>query len=167
VAGPAAPGGGRGGAAPDHHRGSTLNEEALIGAKLADLACIDYPLDRQTVLVVDGGSQDRTCEIVQREIAHNGRLRLLRIEGAAGQADQVGRALEGLAHPIVVVTDADARLDRGCVRELVRERMQDADLAVAGALVRPRTTLIEERLYWWGLNGLSRQPLKSASWSSA
>jgi cellulose synthase/poly-beta-1,6-N-acetylglucosamine synthase-like glycosyltransferase len=148
----------------------TLNEESLIGAKLADLARIDYPLDRQTVWVVDGGSVDRTCALVEREMASHPQLWLLRLAGSTGQADQVGRALERLPHEIVVVTDADARLEPSCVQELVRELMRDPDLAVAGALVRPHTTLVEERLYWsaltrlWWLEG---EALSSAMVSGA
>lgn len=132
----------------------TLNEEPLIAGKLADLALTDYPPDRRTVVVVDGGSTDRTCALVEATDRPAGTLRLLRLEGSAGQADQVARALAGLTHEIVVVTDADARLDPACIRELVRELLLDPRLAVAGALVRPHTTLLEERLYWWVLNHL-------------
>jgi cellulose synthase/poly-beta-1,6-N-acetylglucosamine synthase-like glycosyltransferase len=132
----------------------TLNEESLIAGKLADLAAIDYPFDRQTVLVVDGGSRDRTCEIVEGEMSANPRVRLLRLGCSAGQADQVAQALQRLAHEIVVITDADARLEASCVRELVAELTVDPELAVAGALIRPHTGLVEERLYWWALNHL-------------
>jgi cellulose synthase/poly-beta-1,6-N-acetylglucosamine synthase-like glycosyltransferase len=148
----------------------TLNEESLIAAKLADLAGIDYPLDRQTVLVVDGGSQDLTCDVVEREMAGKPHLQLLRLPGSAGQADQVSRALQRLPHEIVVVTDADARLEPACVRELVRELTRDPELAVAGAVVRPGTALIEERLYWWALNHiwwLEGEVLSSAMVSGA
>jgi cellulose synthase/poly-beta-1,6-N-acetylglucosamine synthase-like glycosyltransferase len=132
----------------------TLNEEPLIAAKLADLAGTDYPPERRTVLVVDGGSSDRTCALVEEEMERTAGLRLLRLERSAGQAEQVCLALEHLHHEIVVVTDADARLEPGCVRALVDELRDDPGLAVAGAVVRPHTALLEERLYWRALNHL-------------
>ena len=132
----------------------TLNEEPLIAAKLADLARTDYPRERRTILVVDGGSSDRTCALVEREMERTAGLRLLRVERSTGQADQVCRALDHLPHEIVVVTDADALLEPGCVRALVEELRNDPGLAVAGALVRPHTALLEERLYWRALNHL-------------
>ena len=127
----------------------TLNEEALIEAKLRDLARSDYPADRLTVVVVDGGSTDGTCALAERMGAT-----VLRVPCSRGQADQVCQALDVLAHEVVVLTDADARLDRSCLRELVGALARDPRLAVAGALVRPDTTLLEERLYWWAVTHL-------------
>lgn len=132
----------------------TLNEERLIAAKLDDLARTDYPRERLTVLVVDGGSTDATCAVVEEAMARTSGLRLMRLASPRGQADQVCRALEALPHEVVVVTDADARLDPACLRELVQELARDPQLAVAGALVRPETALVEERLYWWALTRL-------------
>ncbi len=132
----------------------TLNEERLIAAKLADLARTDYPVEHRTILVVDGGSSDRTCALVEEEMERTAGLRLLRLERTSGQADQVCRAQDQLPHEIAVVTDADALLEPGCVRALVEELRSDAGLAVAGALVRPHTALLEERLYWRALNQL-------------
>ena len=137
----------------------TLNEEQLIAGKHADLALTDYPAGWWTAVVVDGGSTDRTCDLVEREMRAGGAVRLLRLPRSAGQADQVCQALASLPHDIVVVTDADARLEPGCIQQLVRELLLDPGLAVAGALVRPHTALLEERLYWrvlthrWWLEG--------------
>lgn len=132
----------------------TLNEEPLIDGKLADLAHTDYPADLQTVVVVDGGSRDRTCERVERQIARTPALSLLRLERSVSQADQVAQALKTLSDKIVVITDADARLDPSCIRELVRALVADPHLAIAGAMVRPHTDLLEESLYWRALNQL-------------
>ncbi len=46
----------------------TLNEEDLILPKLKDLKNSDYPETRMSVLVVDGGSSDKTTELVKQEI---------------------------------------------------------------------------------------------------
>jgi cellulose synthase/poly-beta-1,6-N-acetylglucosamine synthase-like glycosyltransferase len=81
-------------------------------------------------------------------------LHLLRLDGVRNQAEQVRHALASLKEEFVVVTDADAVLDPGCLRALVTELIADPELAIAGAVVRPRTRLMEERLYGWMRNHL-------------
>src|SRR6185369_17380312 len=41
------------------------DEETFIAAKLDDVSRADYPADRLTTVVVDGGSTDRTVAIVE------------------------------------------------------------------------------------------------------
>jgi cellulose synthase/poly-beta-1,6-N-acetylglucosamine synthase-like glycosyltransferase len=130
----------------------TLNEADHIDARLADLARSDYPADRLEVLVVDGGSTDGTPERVQAAIAAGARVRLARVTGGAGQPAQVAHGLAAAAHDIVVVTDADARLEPACIRRLVEVLVRDPSTAVVGAAVRPASPLLEERVHWWFLN---------------
>jgi cellulose synthase/poly-beta-1,6-N-acetylglucosamine synthase-like glycosyltransferase len=67
---------------------------------------------------------------------------------------QVNYAMERLANELVVVTDADARLDPSCVRELVTALASDPQTGIIGASVRVATALPEEQLHWWGINAL-------------
>jgi glycosyltransferase involved in cell wall biosynthesis len=46
-----------------------FNEEGLILAKLEDLKLCDYPADRRTIFVLDGGSRDQAAVLVEREIS--------------------------------------------------------------------------------------------------
>jgi cellulose synthase/poly-beta-1,6-N-acetylglucosamine synthase-like glycosyltransferase len=115
----------------------TLNEEALIAAKLEDLARTDYPTERLTFVVVDGGSTDRTCAIVESAIERGQPVRLMRVPPPTAQADQVCRALATLPHDLVVLTDADTRLEPGCIRALVTELVRDPQLAVVGPRCGP------------------------------
>jgi cellulose synthase/poly-beta-1,6-N-acetylglucosamine synthase-like glycosyltransferase len=132
----------------------TLNEERLILTKLRDLRRSEYPRERMTVVVVDGGSTDRTAALVAEEIARGEPIRLLRMEGARGKTEQINHALRQVAHDIVVATDVDAVLDPACIGELVTQLQHDRETAVVGATVRPATRLLEERIHWWFLNQL-------------
>jgi cellulose synthase/poly-beta-1,6-N-acetylglucosamine synthase-like glycosyltransferase len=132
----------------------TLNEESFILPKLRDLQRTDYPRDRTTVIVVDGGSADRTTALVQQEIDTGAAIHLLRLDGARGKTDQINHALALLRQDFVVVTDADAALDSACIRELVGVLLHDPATAVVGATVRPASALLEERMHWWFLNYL-------------
>jgi cellulose synthase/poly-beta-1,6-N-acetylglucosamine synthase-like glycosyltransferase len=130
------------------------NEEGLIAAKLADLRRTDYPRQRLTTVVVDGGSTDRTAALVEAERAGGAAIELLRVPTARGKADQLNAAFASLRHELIVVTDVDAALDPACIRTLVDMLLDDPSTAVVGARIRPATRLLEERLHWWLLNSL-------------
>jgi cellulose synthase/poly-beta-1,6-N-acetylglucosamine synthase-like glycosyltransferase len=130
------------------------NEEPYIAAKLADLRRTDYPAERMFTVIVDGGSTDGTVALIEAEQARGAPLELVRVEGAIGKADQLNAVLKALPQEIIVVTDADARLDPGCIRELVETLRADPATGVLGARVYPATRLLEERIHWWLLNSL-------------
>ena len=130
------------------------NEEGLILSKLSNLKQSDYPRERMSIMVVDGGSTDRTVELVRQAMAEGEEIQLVCLEAARSKAEQVSRALNLLKQEIVVVTDADALLERSCLKKLV-VRLKDAPgAAIVGATVEPQTPLLEERLHWLLLNTL-------------
>ncbi len=130
----------------------TLKEEDLIASKLADLRRTDYPRDRMTVVVVDGGSVDRTTKLVQQEIERGEKIKLLCLNGARGKAYQINHALGSLAQEVVVVTDVDTLLEPSCIRELVGALVNDPKTSVVGASIQPDSGLAEERFHWRVLN---------------
>lgn len=132
----------------------TLNEEELILKKLEDLWRTDYPHELITVVVVDGGSVDRTTEVIRDSISRGEPIQLLCVNGSQGRTDQILHAFGRLTHEVVVVTDADSVLDPSCIRELVSVLEQDPQTAIIGAMVRPVSALLEERIHWWILNFL-------------
>ncbi len=103
----------------------TLNEENLILSKLADLRRTDYPHDQIKVVVVDGGSVDRTKELIRQEIERGENIQLESPDGALGQAHDLKYAIEHLTQEIVVVTDADSVLEPSCIRKVVTMLMQN------------------------------------------
>jgi succinoglycan biosynthesis protein ExoA len=55
----------------------SYNEENYIEECLNSLLRQDYPADRVEILVADGGSRDRTREIIERVALANPRVRML------------------------------------------------------------------------------------------
>jgi cellulose synthase/poly-beta-1,6-N-acetylglucosamine synthase-like glycosyltransferase len=126
------------------------NEEAVIGEKLRNCLELDYPREELEVLVVSDGSTDATEEIA----ASFGRrgVRLLRLPrgGKAAALDAAAGAARG---EILVLTDANATLDRDALRHLVAPF---ADSEVGGVCGRKLyrqapgadATAAGEGLYW-------------------
>jgi GT2 family glycosyltransferase len=134
----------------------TLDEAALVDARLDDLARTDYPAGRLRVLVVDGGSRDGTAGRVRTRAGRDGALRLLELPDSRSKSEQIGEALAASAEELVVVTDADVALPPDTVRRLVEALCADPRLAAAGAWVLPQTSLAEERAHWALVNRLWR-----------
>jgi hypothetical protein len=130
----------------------TLDEETFVAAKLDDLRGTLYPPERLRVLVVDGGSSDRTVERVRAAAGHGVELRV--VEEARCKADQLASAFATLGEEIVVVSDADTTLDPLCIRRLVATLCADPGTALVGAWVEPGTECLEERIHWQLVNAL-------------
>lgn len=130
------------------------NEERFIAAKLLDLRRTDYPRGLVRTLVVDGGSTDRTVELVEAERARGGAVELMRVPGARGKAEQLNAAFATLQGEIVVVTDVDAALEPSCVRRLVQALRAEPNNAIVGARIAPASDLLEERMHWWLVNSV-------------
>jgi cellulose synthase/poly-beta-1,6-N-acetylglucosamine synthase-like glycosyltransferase len=132
----------------------TLNEERLILDRLANLDTLDYPPDLISVWVVDGGSCDDTPDLVRRRMANDARIHLLEVPGCRSKLDQLRRVLVEVEEELVVVSDADAAVEPGCVRELIDALESDPGTGLVGAWIRPQTMLPEERLHWRLLSAL-------------
>lgn len=130
----------------------TLNEESTIVQKIKDMEQCDYPKERMTLVIVDGGSTDRTLEFIAQEISGIKRSQLVCLKKSRGKVDQVNYILKNPEKKIVVFTDADSRLAPSCIRELVHALIHDPQTALVGAAVRPLSKILEERIHWMLLN---------------
>lgn len=130
------------------------NEATYIAAKLADLRRSDYPADRMTVVVVEGGSTDDTAALTVAAVDGGAAVELLRAPTARGKSEQLNVAFARVREDILVVTDADSSLEPSCLRRLVEMLAADPNTAIVGARIRPATRLLEERIHWWLLNRL-------------
>lgn len=94
------------------------NEEKDIAWKVAETLAWDYPSHLLEVLVASDASEDATDRIVAS--FHDPRVRLLRMERRGGKNRALNRLFD-LAHgEVLFFTDANAHIDSGALRLMVR-----------------------------------------------
>ena len=130
------------------------NEEAWIAEKVRNTLALDYPPEKLEVVVVADGSTDRTVEAAQS------------VPGAAvlfeperrGKVAAMHRALGAVATPLVVFTDANARLAPDALRHLVAPFAAPEVGAVAGEkrVCTSASGTAGEGLYWRYESALKR-----------
>lgn len=94
------------------------NEEKDIGWKAEETLAWDYPAERLEVLIASDASEDRTDEILST--IRDPRLTVVRMEQRGGKNRALNRLAERAKGEILFFTDANAHVDRHCIRRMVR-----------------------------------------------
>jgi cellulose synthase/poly-beta-1,6-N-acetylglucosamine synthase-like glycosyltransferase len=127
------------------------NEEDHIGAKIANLAAVDYPRDRLHIVVALDGSRDRTQERAQAAIAEHGAgldLRLAVFPRNRGKVAVLNQCIgEAATTELVALTDASALMGPRALRRAAAQFVDPA-VGVVFATYRLRDAGSEgERVY--------------------
>ncbi len=127
------------------------NEAASIGARLANLAALDYPPERVDVVVASDGSDDATVAIASAAAVADARVTVLDL-GRVGKAGALDAAVARTTGEIVVFTDANTAFARDALRAIVRPFADPTVGGVAGNQVYLRGGVtpdaVGERGYW-------------------
>ena len=113
----------------------TLDEEAYIGDVLAAFAAQTYPAERMDLIVADGGSHDRTREIVEAFARSAPNVRLID-NPDTHQSAGLNRAAAVSTADVLVRWDAHARYPTDYVEAAVRV-LQEPDVDVVGGYWEP------------------------------
>lgn len=117
----------------------TLNEEYFIERCLDSVRQQSFPFEEMDLMVVDGGSTDRTCEIVREYSLKHPNVRLLhnpqKIQSAAFN---IGYAQSST--PILIRLDAHALYDKEYIDRCVKIINTNGEVANVGGvcLIRPQ-----------------------------
>ena len=99
----------------------TLNEEKFIARCLDSVICQSYPFEDMDVMVIDGGSKDRTIEIVQEYQKKYSNIRVLNNPGWI-QSIAFNIGIQSSTAPYIVRLDAHALYKpyyiEGCIKGL-------------------------------------------------
>jgi len=108
-------------------------EEEHIEQVVRKAAAQRYPAENIEIFVVDGGSHDKTCEIVQALAANDSRIKLLH-NPARLQAAAMNLAITRSRGEVIVRMDAHADYDEGYVAAAVSALRRTGALNVGGAV---------------------------------
>lgn len=111
------------------------NEAATIDALLGSLTA--QTLAPTEIVITDGGSTDRTTEIIRAWIADGAPIRLLECPGANIAAGR-NRAIKAASAEIIACTDAGVRLDPRWLERIVAPLEADADVSMGFFVADPR-----------------------------
>ncbi len=127
------------------------NEEAFIARKIANLAALDYPRDRLSLIIVLDGCTDRTYE---RALAALDALddapgvHLLRYRDNRGKVAALNAGVAATRAEIVALTDVSAELPRDALHRTAA-RFADAQVGVVcGTYAMAAPGSEGERAYW-------------------
>lgn len=109
------------------------NEETVINMTVRGLLASTIA-DRLEILVIDDGSTDRTCAVVEEEFAGDRRVRVLR-KPNGGKAAALNFALRQIDTEIVVAIDGDTVIERDTIERLVAPFADPSVGAAAGKVV--------------------------------
>lgn len=108
---------------------AAYNEEDVIAAKLESILASDYPEEALEVLVASDGSTDATEEVAGRYADRGVRVLSLPRRGKAHALEAAARRASG---EVLVLTDANSRLEPGALRALARNFADPEVGGVAG-----------------------------------
>lgn len=130
------------------------NEAARIGARLDNLAALDYPADRLSIVIASDGSDDETVAIAcgRAAMTPDRAIRILELD-RVGKADALNAAVATVTADIVVFSDANTAFAPDAIRRIAAPFADPRVGGVAGNQVYlPRGSAIEdshgERRYW-------------------
>jgi glycosyltransferase involved in cell wall biosynthesis len=125
------------------------NEAVSIGARLANLASLEYPADFVDIVVASDGSEDETVAIARASA--DARVTVLDLP-RVGKADALNAAVAATRGDVVVFTDANTRFAPDALRALVRPLADPTVGGVAGNQVYidpdDPAGAAGERTYW-------------------
>ena len=95
------------------------NVGSVIDYKIENTLDIDYPKDKFEIIAVESGSTDDTYSKLLKH-AEQQKLKLIRQPKRLGKPSAINKGLEECRGEIIVLTDADAKLEKSAIRELVK-----------------------------------------------
>lgn len=111
----------------------THNEEKVIESTIESLKELEYPSEKE-IIVVNDGSNDHT-ENILKQYQEESEVSVLTIKNRNGKAKAIAKGVEEATHDIIVIFDADSQPRKNCLLELCKWFSFNEVGAVCGRIV--------------------------------
>lgn len=111
------------------------NFERTIEKTFEYLLSVDYPRDSWEWIIADGGSNDRTVEIIKNWQKKHSFIKLVEIPNCPSPGFARNKALEVAKGEYLFFTDADCAPDKNWLNEMLKHFAADAKIAAVGGEV--------------------------------
>jgi len=111
------------------------NFERTIERTLEYLLNIDYPHDSWEIIIADGGSTDKTVQIIKSWQESYPFIKLVQVPNSPSPAYARNRALEVARGDFLFFTDADCAPCKEWIKEILRHFQRDPRIAAVGGEV--------------------------------
>jgi hyaluronan synthase len=119
-----------------------LNEEDLIRKSIDSIFASNYPRDRIEVIAINDGSSDMTLfGMLSAKRTYGERLRVISFRSNLGKRRALYSGLKVARGEIVVTVDADSKIGRSAIRNLVIPLLEDGRIGAVGG----RVAVLNER----------------------
>lgn len=109
------------------------NEEGSIENTIRSVLAASYNNERE-IIVVNDGSKDKTEKIVGKISETDYRVKILSVEHG-GKANAINRGLETAENEIIIILDADSKIDQNALKDIVRP-FSDKSVGAASGIVQ-------------------------------
>jgi biofilm PGA synthesis N-glycosyltransferase PgaC len=110
---------------------AAYNEEDCIENKIQNCLMMDYPNEKIKTVIVADGSNDRTVEIIKG----HPEVHLYYSSERKGKLNAVDRVMREVSSPITIFSDANAMINSGAFKKMVKHFQYNSVGAVAGEKV--------------------------------
>jgi len=111
------------------------NFERTIGKTFDHLLKVDYPRDSWEWLIADGGSTDKTVQIIKSWQKRYSFIKLVEIPNCPSPGFARNKALEVVKGDFLFFTDADCAPDKNWINEMLKHFKDDPKIAAVGGEV--------------------------------
>ena len=111
------------------------NFERTIEKTFEYLLNLDYPRDLWEIIIADGGSTDKTVEIIKNWQKDYPFIKLVEVPNSPSPGYARNRALEVVQGEYVFFTDADCAPCKDWIREILKKFQSDSKIAAVGGEV--------------------------------
>ena len=135
---------------------AAYNEEAIVASKMVNCRQLDYPADKLRLVWITDGSNDNTNE----RLKEYPEVTVLYQPRRQGKTAALNRALPYVTTPYAIFTDANTMLNKGAIKEIIRQFSDPRVGCVAGEkrveIQAEQGATAGEGIYWKYESALKR-----------